>query len=113
MDEKADTVLYAARTQTVAKRDQMVIVDPDKVIFLDQRKDVFGKTVVDPLVALPCAILEPGEVDAIVEQRPKRRIGVTVVIFVEFALCEIDRRGRYAIVALKVEIALYFLTLLP
>ena len=43
----------AALAQLLAERDQMIIVDPDEVVGLDQRRDRLGEALVDPLVAAP------------------------------------------------------------
>ena len=39
------------------------------------------------------------------KQRPERRVGIAVVIFVDIALRQIDRGGRYAIIGLRIDIA--------
>ncbi len=105
VEEEADPVLEAARAQPLAQRDQVVIVDPDDVVGLDQRGDRLGETLVDPLVALAGLALVFGQVDAVVEQRPQRRIGIAVVILLDVLRLEVDRRDGDAVVLLISDLA--------
>ena len=105
MEEEADPVLEAALAQLLAERDQMVIVDPDQIVRLDQRRDRLGEALVDPLVAAAEAAVIFGEVDPIVEERPQGAVGIAVIIFVDVLLLEVDRRGGDAVVALQVDLA--------
>jgi hypothetical protein len=79
----------------------MIIVDPDEIVFLDQRGDAVGEALVDPLVALAGLALIFGEVEPKVKQRPQRGIGIAVVIFVDISVREIDGRRGDALVALR------------
>ncbi len=78
---------------------------PDQILFLDQRSNAFGKTLVDALIPFARLALIFGQVEPIVEQRPQRGIGITVVIFIDIARGEIDCGGGHAIIALKIDIA--------
>ena len=102
MEEEPDPVRDAARTQTFAERDQVIIVDPDEIVFFDQRRDRFGEGFVDALVPLAGLAFVFGQVQPVMEQRPQSRIGVAVVIFVDIALRKVDRRGRHAIMGLGI-----------
>ena len=74
VEEEADPVLHAALAQLLAERDQMIIVDPDQVVRLDQRRDRLGEALVDPLVAAAEAAVIFGQVDPVVEERPQVRL---------------------------------------
>ena len=70
MEEESDPVGDIMLAQPLAERDQMIIMDPDQIVGLDQRRDGLGEAVVDPLVAGTEAAVIFGEVDAIMEQWP-------------------------------------------
>ena len=91
--------------QLLAQRDQMIIVDPDQVVGLDQRRDRLGEALVDPLVAGAEAAVIFGKVDPVVEERPQGAIGVAVIIFVDVLLFEVDGRRGDAVVAVQVDLA--------
>ncbi len=103
VQEETDAVLEPARAQPLAQWDEMVIVDPDGIVGLDQRRNLVGKAFVDALVALARLAFVLREVEAVMEQRPQRRIGIAVVIFVDIALRQIDRRGGHAVIGLRVD----------
>jgi hypothetical protein len=52
----------------------MIIVDPDQIVGLDQRRHGLGELGVDPLIAASEASIIFGQVDPIVEQRPEVRL---------------------------------------
>ncbi len=89
----------------------MVVMDPDEIVFLDQRRDACGKAFVDPLIALAGLAFVLSQVEAEMEQRPQRGIGIAVVILVDIAVREVDRRGGDAVVALRGYFALVLLAL--
>ena len=96
VQEKADTVFDAAGAQTLSQGDQVVVMHPDEVVFLDHRRDAFGEPFVDPLVSLGGFLFVLSQIEPVVEQRPQRRIRIAVVIFVDVLLREVHRRGRHA-----------------
>jgi hypothetical protein len=105
MEEEADPVAKPVLAQLHAQWDQMIIVDPDEVVGLDQRRHRAGEALVDPLIAAAEAAVIFGIVDPIVEQRPQGAVGVAVIIFVDILLLEVDRRGGDALVPLQVDMA--------
>jgi hypothetical protein len=105
MQEEADPVLQTPRPQPLAQRYQVIIVDPDEVVFLNQRGDTVREALINPLVALAGLAFVFGEVEAEMEQRPQRGIGIAVVILVDVAMREVDRRGGNAFVALRRNLA--------
>ena len=103
VQEEADPVLDPARTQPFAQRDQVIIVDPYDIVGFDQRRCQFGEAFVDAFIALARLAFVLGEVEPVVEQRPQRRIGVTIVIFVDVALRQVDCRSGHAVIGLRVD----------
>ena len=89
--KKPIRILHTVLAQLLAERDQMVIVDPDQIVGLDQRRDRLGEALVDPLVAGAEAAVIFGEVDPVVEERPQGAVGIAVIIFVDVLLFEVDR----------------------
>ena len=90
--KKPIRLLQPARAQLLAERDQVIVVHPDQVVGLDQRRDRLGEALVDPLVAAGEAAVIFGQVDPVVEERPQGAVGVAVIIFVDVLLLEVDRR---------------------
>lgn len=86
---------------------------PDKIIFLNQRRDAFGKPLINPLIALPGALFILGKIDAIVKQRPQGRVGIAIVIFINLALSEVNCRGCDAAASIKMDVIGRFCIFLP
>ena len=101
VQEEADPVLHAQLAQLPGQRDQVVVVHPDQVVGLDQRRQRLGEPPVHPLVALAIGPVVGGQVGAVVEQRPQRLVGVAVVVFVEVGLLEVDDGGGHAVDGLR------------
>lgn len=70
VEEEAEAVLRAALTQFLPQREQVVILNPDRVVFLDQRLDGVGEAFVDPLIAAGKFAFIFRQIDAIVKERP-------------------------------------------
>ncbi len=105
MEEQPHAVLHALFAKLRAERKQVIVVDPDEVFFLDQWQHRVGEARVDPLVALTEIAVVFGQIDAVVEQRPERAVGVAVVVFLDILRFEVDRGSGDAVVALHVEVA--------
>ena len=85
MQEEADAVFQSPRPQALAQGQQMIIMHPDQIVFLDQGLDAFGKAFVYPFIAFARLTLVFGQIEPIMEQRPQCRIGIAIVIFVNIA----------------------------
>ncbi len=70
MQEKTDAVIHAAFTQFAGKRQQMVIMNPDDVVFAQQRQQFIDQQGIHPLVTFPCRTLKLNQVQAIVKCGP-------------------------------------------
>ncbi len=102
VEEEAEAVLRTALAQFLPQREQVIILNPDRVVFLDQRLDGVGEAFVDALIAAGKFAFIFRQIDAIVKERPQGTVGVAVVIFLDILLFEVDGRGGDAFVALKV-----------
>ena len=85
VQEKADRVRDAERTQLHAERDHVVVVHPDGVVRPQQWMQRLGETLVHVEVALVVAGFELRDVEAGVKYRPQHVIGVARVILVVLA----------------------------
>ena len=90
MQEEADACPHSALAQASRQRNEVVIVDPDDVVWSQKGGDAIGEPFVDRLVADACVALVLGQVEAVVEQRPQRRIGIAFVIVGYLCGTEID-----------------------
>lgn len=105
MQEETEPIGAAALAQFVAEREQVIILDPNDVIGLQQRRDHVGEARIDPLVAPREVTLIFGQINAEVEERPQRPVGIAIVIFVDILVLQVDRGGRDTLVGLKVDLA--------
>ena len=105
MQEETEPIAAAALAQFVAEREQMVILNPHHVVGLEQRRDHVGEARVDPLVTAREIALIFGQIDAVVEQRPQRPVGIAVIIFVDVLVFQVDRGGRHTLIDLIVDLA--------
>ncbi|MNZ96173.1 hypothetical protein D3C78_1153550 [compost metagenome] len=83
VQEEADAVVVAACAQRLGKRDQVVVVDPEDVVGFEERAEAFGEEFVDPLVAAEIGLVELGEIDPVVQDRPQHAVGEAVVVLLE------------------------------
>lgn len=74
MQEETDPVTHAARTQLRGEWKEMIVMRPDEIIKLQQRRERFRETAVDPAISFAVFLSETGEVQPIMMHRPKRRI---------------------------------------
>src|SRR3546814_18949281 len=68
------------------------------------RRDDPREGFVDALVPALEGALELGQVEAVVEQRPQGAVGITVVIFLDILLRQVDRARGDAAIGLEMEI---------
>ena len=92
MQKEADPVVHSALTQFTGERQQMVIMDPQRIVWLDQRQKLVGQHRVDPQISLPGFALEADQVKTIVEGRPQHGVGKLVVIFIMVPFIQVERR---------------------
>src|SRR3546814_14138843 len=90
----------------------MIILHPNQIVRLDQRDQAVRELLVDAFIAAAELILILGKVDAIMEERPERAVGIAVVIFLDVLRLEVDRRGGDAIGARHGQLAGEMLDLL-
>src|SRR3546814_8483073 len=93
-DLEADPVAKAVRAQSLAQRQEMIILHPNQIVRLDQRDQAVRELLVDAFIAAAELILILGKVDAIMEERPERAVGIAVVIFLDVLRLEVDRRSE-------------------
>src|SRR3546814_20304845 len=88
---RRSSVLKAVRSQSLAQRQEMIILHPIRIVRLDQRDQAVRELLVDAFIAAAELILILGKVDAIMEERPERAVGIAVVIFLDVLRLEVDR----------------------
>ncbi len=86
VQKEADAVANAQLPTGLGEGDQMVVVDPDDVVGLEQRLQLFGKHRIDPAIAVIFLAVVARQVDAVMEDRPQRGIGKAPVVLIVIAL---------------------------
>ena len=89
VQEEPDAAADAALAQHRAERNQVVIVDPDDVVFAQQRRQLVGEQCVDPVVGLAGAAVVVDQIQAEVQQGPQGAIGEAVVVAVHITLGQV------------------------
>ena len=89
MQEEADAAADATLAQQCAKRDQVIVVDPDDVILAQQGRELVGEQCVDLVVGLAGGTVVVDQIQAEVQQRPQRAVGKAVVVAVHLALAQV------------------------
>ncbi len=74
MQEEANLVVDAALAQFAGERQQMVIMDPQNIVFFDQRQQLVRQQRVDFLIAIPGFALEIDQIKTVVESGPQHRV---------------------------------------
>ena len=105
MEEEAQAVLRTALAQFLPQREQVIILNPDRVVFFDQRLDGVGEAFVDALVPAGEFAFIFRQIDAIVKERPQGAVRIAVIIFLDILLFEVDGRGGDAFAALEGDLA--------
>ncbi len=96
MKEEAEPVLDSVLAQHPAEGDHVVVVHPDQVVRRDVRADDLSERAVDSFIAALEVALELGQPEAVMEQRPEGAVRVSVVIFFDILIGEVNRCGRDA-----------------
>ena len=89
MQEEPDAIAVAAATHRVGDRDEMVVMDPDQIIFLDDLFELGGKMIIDLEISAEIPARELGKVDPVMQDWPQHAIGKAVVVFVKAFLRKI------------------------
>ena len=89
MEKESHAVGMPAPPQHRRNRYQVVIVDPDQVVFLDYLLELGREVLIDPEVAAQIAARELSEVEPVVQDRPQHTIGEAVVVFLKIIAGEI------------------------
>ena len=92
VQEEADLVLEAHLAQFGGQRDQMVVVDPDDVVRLDQRRQPVGEEAVDAEIAGHFLAAIFGKIQPVMADRPENTVGKAVVIFLDVGIGQIRQR---------------------
>ena len=93
VQEEAHVPVPAGLPHLLAHQQEMVVVHPDGVVLAGELREQPGEAAVDLLVGLELGFVEMGEVDAVVEDRPERAVGVAEIVALVFGLRS-GRRGR-------------------
>ena len=91
MQEKADPVLHAQLAQFLGQRDQVIVVHPDQVVGLDQRRQHARQIFVDRDIALELLAMKFDQAELVMQQRPQRAIGIAQVVILIVRRVQIDR----------------------
>src|SRR5689334_7218405 len=92
MQEEPDWVLDTAAAQRLGQRNEMIIVNPDRVVGPKERLELAREALVDVDIALVKTGVELGKVEAVVEDRPDDGVRISEVILSVFLLAQIQCR---------------------
>src|SRR3546814_7301865 len=73
------------------QRNQVIVVDPDEVVFSQQRRQSFREAPVDGPVGLSIAMPELDQVGPIVKDRPQAAVGVAEIAVLMLPRSQIER----------------------
>ena len=80
--------------QSLAERDQVIVVHPDEVVGLQQRHQAPRQQAIHALIGLVLIFAIAKAAQEIVAHRPERRIGIAIVVAIEIASLQIGRDER-------------------
>ena len=89
VQKEAQPVPNSQPAQFLAERNQVVVVDPDQVVRPQQAGQPAGEPRVDAPIAGVIAAVEVDEIDAVMKERPERRVSELVVVSLVVAFAEI------------------------
>src|SRR5579863_2196098 len=89
MEKEPHAVGMPPPPQHGRNRNQMVVVDPNQIVFPDDLLELSREVLVDPEVATQIAAREFRKVEPIVQDGPKHAIGKAIVVFLKVVACEI------------------------
>lgn len=70
----------------------MVIMDPQRIVWLNQRQKLVRQHGVNPQISLPGFALKADQIKAIVESRPQHGVRELVVVFIMVPFIKVERR---------------------
>lgn len=70
----------------------MVIMDPQRIVWLNQRQKLVRQHGVNPQISLPSFALKADQIKAIVESRPQHGVRELVVVFIMVPFIKVERR---------------------
>ena len=82
VEEEADRVGHLPLAQIGGERDELVVVHPDRVVGVEERRDLLGEAPVDGEIGRFRAGAQIGEVEPVVEERPEAAVGEAEIIAV-------------------------------
>jgi len=106
VQEKADAVLHARRAQRLGERYQVIVVDPDHVVFAQKRHELLREPGVHAAVAFEIMPVVLQQIGSIVEGRPQRRVRKTTVVLVVIPAHQRDGRERHGAALLDLDLRL-------
>ena len=107
VQEEADALAAADRAQLGRQRDQVVVVDPDLVVGLQQRRQLAREQLVHaPVDVQVLAGVEVRRVQPVVEHRPQHAVAVAQVVAVMILPAQVHRGQRDIAGLLLVQFAL-------
>ncbi len=91
VQEEADPVERTKPAQFLGQREQVVVVDPDQIVFAQQPEQRFGEPAIDRPIGFVVLATKLHEAQPEMQQRPQRAIGEAHVERAVFRLGQIDR----------------------
>jgi hypothetical protein len=92
VEEEPDAVGKAHLAQEQRHRNEMVVVDPDRVVRLQQRREPPGEGLVHAQISGGVFPREAGEIEPVVAHGPEAAVGEPEIVFVEVLLRQIGHR---------------------
>jgi hypothetical protein len=91
MQKETDTGFAATASQLFRQWDEVIVVDPDDVVWRDQRHQRLREAGVHLEIDLALFFVRLGEIEPVVQSRPQATIGVAEIVALRFFVCEVDR----------------------
>jgi hypothetical protein len=99
VQEETDLVPRPLATQRLGQRDQMVIMDPDPVAWLEQGRQRGGEPAVDREVNALGLAINFRQAEPVVQHRPEATVGEPEIVALVFCGSEVDGRCLDAVKA--------------
>ena len=104
VQEEADGPAESLLAQIASQRDELVVMDPNRVVRLQQLRELACELRIDSVVGVELRLLVREAIGEVVKDRPERAVAVAVVVRVEFGGLQVD--GRVTDVAAKQDLGL-------
>jgi hypothetical protein len=76
----------------MAERQEMVVMHPDDVARIDRVLEMLSKALIDGVVAIPKGVIEIGELDSLVKDRPENLVREALLVGCMFMRGEVGGR---------------------